>query len=216
MTIILKFNFDKSNFTYQITLDVNKFKNGIKWFLLAILMWFIYVGISIHDFSHNYCETNSHVAIVLGAGSSNGKLSLIFKERVNHALLLYKSKLVDKIIFTGGFGEGESISDSQSALEYAIENGVSKQDIYLEEKSTITYENLIFADSIMKANNLETTLIVSDPYHMCRSMAMCAKLDMNAKPSPTQTSMYKSCTTKFPSLIYETFYYNIDLLLGHI
>ena len=72
------------------------------------------------------------------------------------------------------------------------------------------------ADSIMKAKGFENALIVSDPYHMKRSMGMADKIGIMAKPSPTQTSMYKSWTTKFPSLIYETFYYNIDLVLGHI
>lgn len=188
----------------------------MKWFGLALLMWSIYLGISIHYFSKNYTETISDVAIVLGAGSSNGDLSPIFKERVNHALLLYKSKKVDKIIFTGGFGKGESISDSQAGMNYAVENGIVQEDIFIEETSTITYENLIMADSIMKAKGFENALIVSDPYHMKRSMCMAEKIGIIAKSSPTQTSMYKSWATKFPSLIYETFYYNIDLVLGHI
>lgn len=195
---------------------LKKLKKGTKYILLLISVWFIYNATAIISFSNNYSEFHSDVAIVLGAGSTNGKVSPVFKERINHAILLYKSKIINHIIFTGGFGDNETISDSESAMIYANEKGVPKARIYIEEESTITYENLIMADSIMAIYNFKTALIVSDPYHMKRTMKLCTHIGVDGKSSPTQTSMYQSWTTKLPFLIYETFYYNIDLVLGHI
>mgnify|MGYP003835132103 CR=1 FL=1 len=38
---------------------------------------------------------------------------------------------------TGGFGEGETISDSQAAMNYANEKGIPKSKILIEEKSNL-------------------------------------------------------------------------------
>ncbi|MGB1248542.1 MAG: hypothetical protein ACPG4Z_06620, partial [Chitinophagales bacterium] len=62
--------------------------------------------------------------------------------------------------------------------------------------------------------DLETALIVSDPYHMKRSIAMCNKMEMNALSSPTPTTMYRSYKTKFPFLIEQTWFYCLFLLFG--
>lgn len=195
---------------------LNTFKKGPKYLLILIVVWSFYNGVSIYNYSKNYSEINSDVAIVLGASSTKGKVSLVFKERINHAILLYNLNKINYIIFTGGFGENQTVSDSQSAMNYAIEKGVPKEKIFIEEQSRITYENLILADSIMDSKGFETALIVSDPYHMKRSISMCNNISINGEPSPTQSSMYRSWRTKLPFLIYETFYYNIDLALHHI
>jgi uncharacterized SAM-binding protein YcdF (DUF218 family) len=195
---------------------LKKLKRGLKYLLLIIIVWSFYNGISIYNYSKNYCESYSDVAIVLGAGSTNGKVSPVFRERINHAIFLYNSSKINYIIFTGGFGKNETTSDSKSAMNYAIEKGIPKEKIFIEEKSTITYHNLIMANSIMESNNFKTAVIVSDPYHMKRSLTMCSNIEINGKPSPTQTSMYQSWSTKLPYLIYETFYYNIDLVFGHL
>ena len=195
---------------------LNKFTKVTKYLFLLIAVGLIYNTLSILSFSNNYCESNSEVAIVLGAGSTCGKVSPVFKERINHAILLFDTNKINYIIFTGGFGENETISDSQSAMNCAIVKGIPKDKIFIEETSKITYENLINAKVIMDSNDFKTALIVSDPYHMKRSMSICTKIGINATSSPTQTSMYQSWLTKLPFLIYEIFYYTIDLVLGHI
>lgn len=178
--------------------------------------WVLYNTLQIHLYSISYYNTKSDVAVVLGAGSSDGKLSPVFRERVNHAIKLFQEERIDHIIFTGGYGEGQKISDSQSAKGYAISKGIPAESIFIEEKSTVTYENLAHAKQIMDKMNWNSALIVSDPYHMKRAMAMVFAHEINGKPSPTQTTMYRSWKTKLSSLIYESFYYNIDLIIGRV
>jgi len=43
----------------------------------------------IYSFSKKYYEISSDVGIVLGAGVKNGKLSPVFRERVNHSIKLF-------------------------------------------------------------------------------------------------------------------------------
>ena len=132
----------------------------------------IFNAIGIYNYSFDYSESKSDVAIVLGAGTNNGVLSPVFTERINHGVYLYENQLIDKIIFTGGKGENQTISDSQMAKHYAIEKGVPPNDILIEESSKYTYENLMEAKQIMDSLNYSSALIVSDPLHMKRSMEL--------------------------------------------
>ena len=177
--------------------------------LSFVLGYFILNAIRIYNYSFIYFETKSDVAIVLGAGTKDGELSPIFKERINHSIYLYKKGVVDKIIFTGGIGKGQMQSDSKIAKSYALNMKVHEKDILIEEKSLYTIENIIEAKRIMDSVELETALLVSDPIHMKRSIMLANYYNIKSKSSPTQTTMYKSFIPKMKQLIYETFFFSL-------
>jgi len=174
---------------------------------LCVIGLLFYVAFLIVDYANKHVVVNSDVAIVLGAAISHDKPSPVFKERINHGVALYKSGVVKKLIFTGGIGKGGVFSESEVAQNYAIKNGVKASDIFIEQKSKITYENLIEAKKILKQENFDSALVISDPLHMKRAMVMAKQLGLNAQPSPTQTSRYKTWTTKSSFLIREILFY---------
>ena len=189
-------------------------RNKCKFFVaLIVVMLFIsiafasVIAVSIWNYGEKDEKVPSDVAIVLGAAVWDGEVSPVYRERINHAITLYEDGFVDYIILTGGFGEGSYKSDSQVAKEYALSQGIPEESILIEEKSTITEENLEFSKEIMVENNLETAIIVSDPLHMKWSMLMAEDYNINAVSSPTTTSMYKSLKTKIPFLLREEFFY---------
>ena len=143
---------------------------------------------------------------MLGAATKNGKLSPVFKERINHGILLYEEGIVNNIIFTGGFGKGQTQSESQTAKNYALKNDIPENDIFIEEKSNYTVENLEYAKLIMDSLDFTNALIVSDPLHMKRAMKLASYYEVDCRPSPTKTTMYKSTKTKLSQLLYETFF----------
>lgn len=165
------------------------------------------IAISIWNYGKVDEKASADVAIVLGAAISDGEVSPVYRERINHAITLYEEGTVDYIILTGGFGDGSFKSDSQVAKEYALSQGIPEESILIEEKSTITEENLEFSKEIMDENNLKTAIIVSDPLHMKRAMLMAKDYNITALSSPTPTSMYKSLKTKIPFLLREEFFY---------
>lgn len=138
----------------------------VRLFLFLVIGYAVNVSISICLYANKSQTQKADVAIVLGAGVENEEPSPVFKERINHAILLYQDGYVGKIIFTGGVSKGNKISDSTIAGNYALENGVDAEAILIEDNSTITQENLKFAKQIMEENGLSTALIVSDPLHM--------------------------------------------------
>ena len=128
--------------------------------LIAILLYLLATSGIILLYAHTDNKEKSDVAIVLGAGTINNEASPVFKERVNHAVELYKEGTVKKIIITGGLGEGSVLADSEVALQYAVECGVPKADLIAEKTSTVTQENLENAAVIMKENGFDMLALV--------------------------------------------------------
>ena len=152
-------------------------------------------------------RAHSDAAIVLGAATTDGAVSPVYRERINHGIWLYENGYVDYLILTGGIGKGNEISDAGVAKQYAIDMGVPDQAILIEEKSTITEENLKYAKTIMDDHSLDTAIIVSDPLHMKRAMLMASDYGIDACSSPTPTTMYRSAKTQIPFLAREVFFY---------
>jgi len=184
-------------------------------FTFSILCYFIFNGYKIYSYSFNYSEQKSDVGIVLGAGTSDNNLSPVFKERVNHVIYLYNKGIISKIIFTGGFGENQTNSDSEVAKTYTLKQDVPNKDILIETKSKYTFENIHEAKILMDSLNLKTALLISDPFHMKRSMDLAANLNIDSQSSPTKTSLYKSFFPKLKSLFHETFYYTLGTFSGN-
>lgn len=173
----------------------------------AVFLFIIYSAYSIWSFRDKNQLVKTDTAIVLGAAIWEGEPSPVFRERINHAIWLYENGYVEKIILTGGKGEGEQFAESEVAREYAIQNEVPPEAILIETKSTITEENLEYAYELASEHNLKTFTIVSDPLHMKRAMLMAQAIGMEAYTSPTQTSAYQSLNTQIPFFFRELFYY---------
>lgn len=175
--------------------------------LLFACIWILCNAVTIWNYGAVDEKTNADVAIVLGAGTWNGQVSPVFKERLNHGIWLYEQGYVKKLLLTGGYGEGNAKSDAYNAKLYAVSQGVPEEDILLEEKSTITQENLKYAKEIMEENGYKTAIVVSDPLHMKRAMLMAEDVDITAYSSPTPTTRYVSTKTKVNFLSREVFFY---------
>ena len=174
---------------------------------VSFIIFISYSAYSIWRFSDEVQLVETDAAVVLGAAVWDDEPSPVLRERINHAIWLYENDYVDKIIFTGGKGEGDKYAESEVARNYAIEHNIDPDDILIETKSKITEENLKYANEIGVEDNLNTFTIVSDPLHMKRSMLMAKNTGMEAYSSPTQSSVYKTWETKLPFFLRELFFY---------
>jgi len=172
----------------------------------CLLAWRIY------SFGNTSSNTQADAAVVLGAAVWTADVSPVFRERINHAINLYRKGQVRKLIFTGGQGNPGEPTESSAARQYALESGVPASDILIEEKSHTTYENIQYAKQLADQNGIKKVLIVSDPLHMKRAMTMATDVGLAADPSPTPTTRYQGLKSQIGLLAHETYYYTGYLL----
>lgn len=175
--------------------------------MCIFLFLYIVNAISIICYSKIDDKKKADVIIVLGASTYNDKVSPVFQERLNHGIWLYQHGYAQKIILTGGYGKGNQHSDSFVAREYVINKGIRQTDILIEEKSTITQDNLKYAKEIMDNFAYRSAIIVSDPLHMKRAILMAEDYQINAYSSPTPTTRYKSLNSQAEFLKREVLLY---------
>jgi uncharacterized SAM-binding protein YcdF (DUF218 family) len=182
--------------------------------LVALLVWLLVLAVQIIESGSSTKIKAADVAIVLGAAAYGENPSPVFEERIKHAIRLYSSKTIKKLIFTGGRGRGAKIAEAAVAERYAIRSGVPSQHILTETLSHTTHQNLIHARRLMASNGLETAVIVTDPLHVKRALRMATDLQIDALASPTPTTRYRSWRTKAEFLVRELYFYNHYLIAG--
>ena len=170
-------------------------------FVAGLLAWRIYT------FGSASSKARADAAVVLGAAVWTKEVSPVFRERINHAVNLYRRGQVRTLIFTGGQGNPGEPTESSAARQYATESGVAATDILIEEKSHNTYENILYAKQLADTHGIKKVLIVSDPLHMKRAMAMASDMGLVAEPSPTPSTRYQGLFSQLGLLAHETYYY---------
>lgn len=178
--------------------------------LFMFLILLVTVGLlaaRIYVYRTTTSDGPADAAIVLGAAVWGSQLSPVFQERVNHGIDLYQNRKIRKLIFTGGQGSSTEPTESSVARAYALQRGIPAADILIEQKSTTTYENILYAKQIADAYGLRNVLVVSDPLHMKRAVAMARDIGFEAEPSPTPSTLYRGLGSQARLLAHETYYY---------
>jgi len=124
----------------------------LKLFLVLIIFTLGLFATRVYTFGNSKTDIQADAAIVLGAAVWGNQVSPVFRERINHALDLYRQGKVRKIIFTGGQGNSNEPTEASAARAYAIQNGAGGNDILIEQRSHTTFENLVNAKQVADAN----------------------------------------------------------------
>lgn len=178
----------------------------------ALLLTITSTAFSIYFYANNNNVIKADAAIVLGAAVWGNEPSPVFRERINHAINLYKNASVRRIIFTGGIGESNELAEAIVGKRYAMAKGVKQAHILTETESRTTGQNLKNAQKVASEYNFTKFLIVSDPLHLKRAVLMARDLGMDAEPSPTPTTRYRSFNSQFQFLVRETYFYFVYLV----
>ncbi len=155
---------------------------------LSMFGWFMW---QVEQAAKVTSAQNADAAIVLGAAVwGKNKPSPVFKERIRHGIDLYKEGRVDVLIFTGGTPKEGYPPEAEVGKYIAMQEGVPEQDIIVENRSRDTEENFVYTKAQIHNLNLNSFLVVSDPYHMYRAMSIAHDQGFKAYPSPTPTSRF--------------------------
>lgn len=158
----------------------------------------------------------SDAILVLGAAQYNGRPSPVLKARLDHALALYDRGLAPRLIFTGGIGIGDTLSEAEVARRYALRHGVADSVILVERFGATSAQSVGAAAALMHAHGLETALVVSDSYHMLRLelLARRAGIRPHRAPAPDAPIDRASRTTRLRYLFKESIVFPVTAVLG--
>ncbi len=121
-------------------------------------------------------------AIVLGAQVQNGKASILLMQRIETGEKYLESNKKAPAVVTGGQGSDEAVSEAKCMYDNMVAHGIKPERIYMENKATNTYENIMFSYEIIKENGLNKNLaIVTDSYHQLRARLIARKQNINTK-----------------------------------
>ena len=126
--------------------------------------------------------------VVLGAAQYNGRPSPVLQARLDHAIALYQQGFAPRMIMTGGVGVGDTVSEAVVGRRYAVKAGVPASAILTERSGLNSEASVRAVASLMSDRNLESALLVSDPFHMLRLRVLARSMGIEAYISPTRTS----------------------------
>jgi uncharacterized SAM-binding protein YcdF (DUF218 family) len=174
--------------------------------LALFLVGVVSLAVDIVAFSGQSDAAPADAAIVLGAAVDDDEPSPVFEERLRHAADLFRSGQVDWIVVTGGLGQGDKLAESEAGRDWLIGAGIPADRLLIETQSRTTKQNLVFARPRLAEHDVNRVLIVSDPLHMRRAMRMAEDLGLDAHPSPTRTTRYRTLGTQLPMLVREVYF----------
>lgn len=126
--------------------------------------------------------------VVLGAAQYVGHPSPVLRARLEHAVQLWRRGLAPRMVLTGGTGDGDTTSEAAVSRRFVVEQGVPDSAILLEAQGRTTRESLRAVAGMMTAQQSDTVILVSDPFHMLRLAILAHRFGLVALLSPTSTS----------------------------
>ena len=111
------------------------------------------------------------VMVVFGCQMRRDGPSVLLKDRLDAALAYWEEHPDMKIIVTGGKGDDEHISEAQGMYDYLTAHGVDGAQIFMEDKSRNTWQNINNTFALMEREGWSLTddvLLVSSGFHLAR------------------------------------------------
>lgn len=115
--------------------------------------------------------------IILGCQvKDDGSLSHMLRDRLMRGLEVYETGAAPKLLMSGDHGR-EEYDEVGAMKNYAIENGVPSENVFMDHAGFSTYETMYRAKEIFKA---EKVIIVTQEYHLYRALYIAERLGMEA------------------------------------
>jgi uncharacterized SAM-binding protein YcdF (DUF218 family) len=124
--------------------------------------------------------------IVLGARVNGREPSGALRNRIQVAAEYLESNPDTIAVLSGGQGSDEQISEAQCMYENMVQKGIDPARRILEDQSTDTSENLIFSRKLIPED--AQVGLVTNNFHIFRSLALARGLNWDVKGVPVATS----------------------------
>lgn len=133
--------------------------------------------------------------LILGARVDGTYLSHMLEDRVKTGISLYELGSAPKILMSGDHGQ-DDYDEVNAMKDYAKEQGVPSEDIFMDHAGFSTYESLYRARDIFGCKKI---IIISQEYHLHRAIYIAGYLGLEAygvdgqlRPYAADTNIYNT------------------------
>lgn len=121
--------------------------------------------------------TDVDCILVLGCQvKDDGTPSDMLKDRLTRGIEVYNLGAAPKLLMSGDHGR-EEYDEVGTMKQYAIDAGISSEDIFMDHAGFSTYESVYRAKEIFEADRV---IIITQEYHLYRALYIAEKLGIEA------------------------------------
>lgn len=153
--------------------------------------------------SYNHITGDPQVMVILGCRvMPGGEPSMLLQDRLETALDYLEEDPDILVVVSGGQGSNEPVSEAACMAGWLEEKGISEDQIFQEDQSSNTKENLIFSKDLLAREGIDVgetdVLVVSNGFHLTRARMLAERFGYGevstlAAPSshiPSRIQMY--------------------------
>jgi uncharacterized SAM-binding protein YcdF (DUF218 family) len=145
--------------------------------IAAGLIWCAVVLGRINSAKTTAPMVKADAGVILGMSMWGDEPSPGLKERLDYGLELYKAGAFSHFVVSGGLDHADyKYTEAEGMKIYLAAHGVPDSVIYLENKSTSTYENLLFSKAVMQQEGLSSAVIITHDFHGRRALEIAREV----------------------------------------
>ncbi len=110
----------------------------------------------------------SDAIVVMGAAQYNGRPSVVFQARLDHARTLFEDNAAPLIVVLGGKRPGDRVTEAQAGAAY-LEKSLPVDKVTGVKSGANTLESFRNFTGLAEERGIKKILIVSDPLHLARA-----------------------------------------------
>ena len=153
---------------------------GVAGFLYVLVTFFQVVHASGTD-----DRDPADAIVVLGAAQYDGAPSPVLEGRLQHALELWGEGVAPMVVTTGSNQPGDRFTEGYAGFEYLLREGIPEESMLVITTGSSTWEQLAATARQLRARDLDSVVLVSDPYHALRLRQIAREVGLTASISST-------------------------------
>lgn len=156
-------------------------------FFSLVLVYFAVTFVQIWLTGHEHSNAHAQAILVFGTAADYNRPSPELKARLDQALVLFNHHRAPWIVVTGGKLPKDEYTEAWVSAEYLEAHGVAASHI-LQGSGSDTWQNVATVRPLMKKHGIVSVLVVTDPFHEYRAMAISSSQGLQPYPSPVPNS----------------------------
>lgn len=121
--------------------------------------------------------------VVMGAAQFDGEPSPVLKNRLDHALALFRKGIAPRIITVGGKQPGDRFTEAEAGVRYLRKQGVARSKLVALSSGTDTFSSATAVATWSLTKTSRSLMVVSDRAHLARAASMIRSFGVNVQVS---------------------------------